>query len=204
MSVDNEIEKKQNNQTPLEEYYDAILNRIYNTKKARMNSEARLIENSKFYQIVIIYYSLFTIGISIYTLIDPSKSNISAISIITSIAVLSVSIYISAQEYSKRALLFNYNYNQLGKLEDELYSLKHKSEPFIGEDISKINQKYQEALINQENHIYKDYEKINRKTTRKIWNGFLIFLKYFIWFGLPILAVIIYSLFFNSTIPNLQ
>lgn len=141
----------------LDEAKKKLENRIWTTKKARMNAEARLINTNKVLQWLILYYTLLITFLSVFSLIKTDVVWVNYSIVISSITVTVLSISINSQNYIQRASEMRINYTKLGELEFELACMDSKS--LSSKDIVNVNNKYQELLRNIENHNDMDYLK---------------------------------------------
>lgn len=123
--------------------------RIYITYKTRMMSESRLRSSAYYSNVMIVWYSLALIVIS---LIDLSGkfivSNFSMISAAVSIAVFAMSLFIYGERYSERADQFRSCYLKLQALHASALSDNEKAE------------RYSEILEFYPNHSDSDYDEM--------------------------------------------
>lgn len=144
-----------------------LTKRIWITKKARMNAEARLVKTNGFLQFIIVYYSAWVIGVSLMTIFIP-KDWLNFVSIVASIMLSFASIYLPSQRYTERAKSLKKNYTNLSKLEIELELLEDES--LTSESIKCISDNYQDVIFQAENHkeidFYRTQEFPNSISTR--------------------------------------
>lgn len=144
------------------EYRD---NRVWQTKKIRMNAEERMKNNNSFNNFVLNYYTFWLLTTSIFQLVDSNTSQEIYV-LIASIAVFGFAIYSSTADYKGKALQYKDSYTQLAHIENELDSLLLKD--FISkEDKEKefflIKQHYISELGKHDNQTKKDYILFNKK-----------------------------------------
>jgi hypothetical protein len=128
-----------------------ILDKIWETKKTRINTENRLKRYSKCALWFIPYYSIYIIFISIFPKFESNKQ-IQVLSIIGSIVILVISIITSLQKYDLCAHKFKIQYLAL----DSLYN-KYKDTKY---DNAKVIKEYSEILSETENHETIDYIRL--------------------------------------------
>ena len=132
---------------------DKFRDQIWITRMARINAEKRLLHNESFIQGINIYYSLFTVFISISVLIWPSQG-FSVLSLAMTVALLIVILYFKSLRFPERAMDYRRVYTELQKLEFQL------SQENVSEDIvNQVTEKYCNLIAEGENHISYDYYK---------------------------------------------
>lgn len=131
-----------------------LSDRIWLTKKCRMESENRLNRYDTISKLLITYYSLFIIILSLSDIINCSENfNFSIISY--SILILILSLIVSSMRFKERALSYKQCYIKLNELLHEATQIEEKSQN--EEDVFK---KYNEILNLTENHSEIDYYKV--------------------------------------------
>ncbi|WP_352416302.1 SLATT domain-containing protein [Oscillibacter ruminantium] len=131
---------------------DKLNNQIWTTRTSRINSEKRLKHKQSFIEGINIYYSCFTVLLSIILLVKqnyPYSVLSLAMTIILTISIL----YFKSLRYADRAKDFRKNYTELQRLE---FRLSHE---INDEELTCIEQKYCTLLDGAENHIEFDYYK---------------------------------------------
>lgn len=150
------------NEEKIKEYAQKLSNRIWITRKCRINAAERLeVYNFliKFFQI---YYSTISFIMTIANFYFASKhlSNdfLTLLLPIYSSATLFFSLFFSSQNFKERANCFKKNYHQLDRLNRELdYKLNVKQ--ISCEDIENIEDRYLASLENSANHAFVDLIK---------------------------------------------
>lgn len=171
----------------LDEAKRKLEDRIWTTKKIRMNTEQRLININKVLQWLILYYTLIITFLSVFSLIKSDVVWINYSIVISSIAITILSIFINSQNYIQRSNEMRMNYTKLGELEFELTCMDSKN--LSSKDIVNVNNKYQELLRNIENHSDMDYLKLkNSNTWKYCFSIYIIRILIFLGFALPFLA----------------
>lgn len=124
-------------------------NRIWSTRKCRINASERLIRNDKFLHFCNMYYSCFLTVVSIMQL-KFDYENMEIFSVCLSVALLVILAYFNSQKYIERANNFKNNYIEL----QELYDLVTKNH---NNELDDILKKYYQLLNDCENHATIDY-----------------------------------------------
>jgi len=118
---------------------------VWWTRKARIQSETRLLENHKFIQALLLWYSLTSVFVAV-TLLKFSNfsSNIDLLFTCFSIFILGVTLFSSNAQYVQKADAFKNNYISLQQLYLELDSLDKPT--------SEHQERYNNLLHSTENH----------------------------------------------------
>ncbi|MBI5409612.1 MAG: SLATT domain-containing protein [Nitrospirae bacterium] len=130
-----------------------LSNKIWITRKSRIYAEKRLLHNEKISNILIIWFSLFLVFLSIKSF-KVNNYSIDIFLLCASIAILVSSVFLYSQKFSERAMQIRQCYIKL----DELASRAMRAEE--NKDIvsiEKIHNEYSDVLLNVENHIDYDY-----------------------------------------------
>lgn len=131
-------------------------NKIWVTKKTRMESEKNLLEKNRIVNYLLIYYSACLAVMSYLTIAKVGSFNITYISGIISLILPSVNIFQYKADYSRRATEFKECYLSLERLENECNDLILELSDItnIEEALRKknvIHEKYYEILLKCEN-----------------------------------------------------
>ncbi len=129
-----------------------LSDKIWYTRKSRIESATRLNNNDLISQILINYYSVFIVSISIWDLYDKSV-NLSLLIVITSIMILVTSIFITNRNFKTRALELKNCYIKL----DEIFRKAVSAEEKRSNEIEIISKEYDNVLLFSENHSTYDY-----------------------------------------------
>lgn len=123
-----------------------LSDRIWFTRKARIQASERLLMNNHHAQFTLILYSLVNVALSIYMLkeANPVGKNSDITLTIISVCILVLSLFISNIDFKGRAEKLKENYLQLHELND-------KADLELGDD-SEINAEYMKLLATSENH----------------------------------------------------
>ncbi|PEK86906.1 SLATT domain-containing protein [Bacillus mycoides] len=139
-------------------------NKIYVTKKSRMIAEARMNDNHVFSQFLVNYYTFVVLALSIAILIIEDKNKaISLLTVIASVGLFGVSLFLSNMSYKERALKYKESYLSLGELESKLSLLLRKNNLNSTQMIDvfeKYQQEYHNILSKTDNHDEIDYIKV--------------------------------------------
>jgi hypothetical protein len=123
-----------------------LSDKIWFTRKARIQSSERLLMNNLHAQSTLILYSLVNVALSIYMLkeTNPVGKNSDITLTIISVCILVLSLFISNIDFKGRAEKLKNNYI-------ELQSLYERAD-LADADESKINTEYLKLLSDSENH----------------------------------------------------
>lgn len=195
-------------QDTIKEIDNFIKNRVWVTKKIRMESEARLKRNLNMANIVINYYTFTVLAFSIWALVLDTNSEltkyVTLMTVISSVGLFGVSLLISSLAYRERALQFKESYLKLDSLESDFKNLlriayRLKKDELI-DQFYFLEKKYFDILALSDNHDQVDTEKLFIDRELK---GFEIFIKSYnkylcnrraiiiVLFALPMLLTII-------------
>lgn len=192
-------------------------NRIWKTKKARMNYAARLKTKHEFYNGLVTYYSCVVIVLSLLKLDTNDMYNKMIFGV--SILVTIFSVHSNTKNYLERHINMKSNYVSLSRLQERLSLVKEDSDSFSDEYSTIVNE-YQDLMNNCENHTTYDYNTIYIETDTEdknskevnirdryksaLWkfrrDRALEFFKYTIWVLLPL--VIAFLAVFNFYITD--
>ncbi|PGE15001.1 hypothetical protein COM64_23090 [Bacillus toyonensis] len=145
-------------------------NRVWVTKKARMEAEARMNQNHLFTQLLINYYTFIVLAFSIGTLVS-QDTKMSLLTVNASVGLFGLSIFIGAMGYREKALQYKESYLSLNELEFNLkYLLRNEKQEkdTIIEELKGYEKKYTEVLTKSENHKDIDYIKVLIKHDMKV------------------------------------
>lgn len=133
-------------------------NKIWITRKRRINASERLLKSASFVDFINVYYSIFLIILSLLS-ISPFCNNdvlISYFGLAGSIALTISIIYATSLRYRERSAELKQNYIALQKLIDRL-ALAQDTDV---EEIRAIQVEYTDLLSAVENHTDIDYLKL--------------------------------------------
>lgn len=125
---------------------------IWWTRQARIRTERRLLSNAFHSQVILFWYSFYSVAVSIYYLGSPQSEMIGKYWLIYSVLVLVVSSFINGFSYKERASLIKENYEFLKTLSGKAKQLECEKKCTI-----QVQQEYESALNKCENHLAKDY-----------------------------------------------
>lgn len=165
-------------QTPKQRLDD----RIWITRKSRINASERLLKTANFIDFVNVYYSIFLILLSLIS-ISPYVDNsgiLSYVSLAGSITLTISIVYASSLGYKERSAALKQNYIALQSLLNGLQFIKGDDE----KEIQRIQQDYNELLNNVENHKVIDYLNLLRTGDVKDKKMTIANWCYFIWYYL--------------------
>lgn len=118
---------------------------VWWTRKARIQAAKRLQSNDFASQLILLWYSSFTVCMSIYELKKPTDSgDFAIVMVILSVLILCASLYISNRNFKERAVSLKNCYEHLSELEG---TLRNPSCNLI-----QANSDYKTILGSSENH----------------------------------------------------
>lgn len=127
----------------------ALADNIWWTRKARIQTEKRLLSNAFHSQVILLWYSFFSVAVSVYYLKNP-QNGIEAISwVVYSVLVLCISGFINGLSFKERANLIKECYESLNSI------MHQASKP--NADLSDLSKAYESKLNACENHTDKDF-----------------------------------------------
>ncbi|WP_034458619.1 SLATT domain-containing protein [Buttiauxella noackiae] len=128
----------------------ALIDNIWWTRKSRIQTEKRLLANAFQSQLILLWYSFFSVAISIYYIKFSDNDDLSGVSwVIYSVLILCMSGFINALSFKERAGLVKESYEALNLL------LQKPAGTVDEKDI--ITNEYNKLLGVCENHTDVDY-----------------------------------------------
>jgi hypothetical protein len=178
-----------------EDMIDRLADKIWITRKSRINSAERLILTNTLSQIFINYYTLVILSISIWTLFsnDENNNNLSFITVVASLFIFAGTVGVNSLNFKERISKFKSCYIKLDELNGDLEILKNDlSKLGSGEPRQRfeiIRSSYIKMLEDIENHHAYDYLKFQVNNKYKINYG--NYLKYYFYNFVFILVILI-------------
>ena len=128
---------------------------IWWTRKARIQAAERLLANDFHSQLILVWYSTFSVVASIYFLKFAPESDLANVSmVIYSVMILSMSLFMSGRNFKERGMLMKQCYLQL----DLLYRQAKAAESVSDEkELKRISEEYQNVVNASENHKEVDF-----------------------------------------------
>lgn len=128
-----------------------IKDNIWWTRKSQIQMEKRLLSNAFQSELLLFWYSFFSVSVAIYLLGNEqtSSADINILWVIFSVLVLTVSGFINGLSFKERASLVKETYETLSRIYQECNENNEDG----------INREYQQILNVCENHKDKDYYK---------------------------------------------
>jgi len=144
--------------------------KVWVTKKCRIEAEARMNRNNYISQIIVNYYTFLVLALSIWAIIDKKSEYISILTVIASVGLFGISIFINSISYGERAYKYKDSYIRISKLENELESLLESdlNEYRLKEKFNEIRKKYNHILELTENHSEIDYMNVKINSSSSI------------------------------------
>lgn len=150
------------------EEIEKLKDRLWITKKSRMESEARMRKNATISNVLVSYYTFFVLGFSIWALIldanSTSSTYVNVGAVIASVGLFGISLLISTFNYVEKAAQYKHSYISLDELE---HRINHFSRCLSNiPDKDKLNdlyaheKEYNNIIARTENHQDIDYIKM--------------------------------------------
>lgn len=136
-----------------------LKDRIWFTRIARIYSEKRLLRNELHSQLLLMFYAVYNIALSVTQLkYKPIPDDAAAIlGIILSVILFGLSFHMSARGFPARAQRFKENYTHLQELLGRLEVAECQADPTkLQEAIEYVQAEYKTAIANSENHTTMD------------------------------------------------
>jgi hypothetical protein len=181
-----------------EEMIKRLSDKIWITRKCRINSSERLILTNRIAQFLINYFTLVVLSISIWTLYsNDASSQLSFITVIASLFLFAGTIGVNSLNYKERIVSLKSCYIKLDELIGDLEILKNDL-PQLHRDIARerfkiIRSSYQKILDEVENHNSYDYLKF--QVSQKDFRKKIDYVKYALYNLGYILIILILTLF---------
>jgi hypothetical protein len=177
----------------------ALADSIWWTRKARIQTEKRLLSNAFQAQLILLWYSSFAVFVSVYYLKFNTNNEYSGVAwVIFSVMVLMISSFTSGLGFKERAALIKECYETLSGI----YHRANSNPPS-----ENIENEYEQVLSVCENHTDRDFHTaicleywshpnpnaspggLTKKPTRYIWFMFVLY-----WLSQILFSVLMYSL----------
>lgn len=135
-------------------------NKLWITRKSRINASERLLKAANFIDFINVYFSIFLILLSLISISPYADDSgmLSYVSLAGSITLTISIIYAASLGYKERSMAFKQNYIALQGLINKLAFIGDTEE----EKIQDIQQEYNDLLNNVENHKNIDYLNLLR------------------------------------------
>ncbi|WP_419571498.1 SLATT domain-containing protein [Rheinheimera sp.] len=127
----------------------ALADNIWWTRKARIQTEKRLLSNAFQSQVILLWYSFFSVAVSVYYLKNPQNGTEAISWIVYSVLVLCISGFINGLSFKERASLVKECYESLNSI------MHQASSP--NADTANLAAIYESKLNACENHTDKDF-----------------------------------------------
>lgn len=162
----------------------ALSDSIWWTRKARIQTEKRLLSNAFQAQLLLLWYSFCSVSASVYYLKFNPESEYAGIAwVVFSVLIMSISGFINGLSFKERATLLKECYETLNGLYQKA-KLEHNSK------LDEISKEYEHVLNMCENHTDRDYfialceshltsekpnEELDRHPTKYVWLLFIMY-----------------------------
>lgn len=175
--------------------HDFAYNKVWITKKSRIEAEVRMNKNNDIATRIINWYTFFTLAGSIASLSNKTENGfMTYYTIIVSVGLFGFSNYLNSKNYLEKAFKYRESYLNLSRLETELYNLENSSNTNKLDEFSRLKLKYEDIVALSDNHETIDYQKATKscQNFKEIFNYSLkIRMLWGVMFILPILIFII-------------
>ena len=175
--------KKQKAEKPPKTPKQQLDDKLWITRKSRINASERLLRAANFIDFTNVYYSIFLILLSLIS-ISPYTDNsgmLSYVSLAGSITLTISIVYAASLGYKERSTALKQNYIALQGLMDRLKFIDDNDK----NGIKVVQQEYNELLNNVENHKNIDYLKLlrtgNVEDKSMTIGNWCYFLGYYLW-----------------------
>lgn len=131
--------------------------RVWVTKKIRMESEARMNKNNIFSLFMVNFYTLIVLSLSIIALVINDSvivNKITVLTLISSVALFGVSLFVSLYGFKEKAMSYKQCYLDLTKIENDCQSLLLKDQEYEvkGNTFNNLKKEYANILEKTDNH----------------------------------------------------
>ncbi len=127
----------------------ALSDNIWWTRKARIQTEKRLLANAFQSQVILLWYSFFSVAVSVYYLKNPQNGLEGITWVVYSVLVLCISGFINGLSFKERASLVKECYESLNSI---MHQASQKNA-----NIPDLAASYEAKLNACENHTDKDF-----------------------------------------------
>ncbi|MEI3599074.1 MULTISPECIES: SLATT domain-containing protein, partial [unclassified Oceanobacillus] len=146
-----------------EEQIKSLSNKVWITRKCRINTSDRLVFTNKVTQFLINYYTLVILSISIWSLNTTDNTHFSLFTVIASLFLFGITVGVNSLNYRERIIYLKNCYIKLDDLYADLEILLSEL-PFIEKQEGKrrfieIRNEYSKVLESVENHNAYDFLK---------------------------------------------
>lgn len=159
---------------------NTLSDNIWITRKCRILASERLAKYDVISQIIINYYAIYLVALSILDLYE-KQTDFSLLLVVGSLMVASTAIFLSARNFKERSLNFKNCYTQLNSM---CRYVKRAEEEERDGDLIELEKKYDQFINNFENHLNIDYLQFKYNNhfnsdnkielTRTEWLNFII------------------------------
>ncbi|MDR6720111.1 SLATT domain-containing protein [Paenibacillus sp. 2003] len=153
-----------------DEIKNFIDNRIWMTKKSRMEAEARMNKNNIFSQFLVNYYTFVVLAFSIISLLEKNSDIIALMTVIASVGLFGTTLFLTSMAYKEKAMQYKDSYLSLTELETDLKHIlrEDKEDSEVINNLQILERRYNEILAKTDNHSEVDYIKVQLKISSKI------------------------------------
>ena len=131
-----------------------LADNIWWTKKSRIQTEKRLLAQDLLSQLILLWYTVFSVFASINEIAHPSKNSVfTSLMITLSVMIMAVTFFIGNRNFKERAMLIKQCYEQLSGLIPKAINATNE------DDIQALNIEYNNILSVCENHSDLDFKR---------------------------------------------
>ena len=154
---------KEDNKSIFTEISDFKDNKVWMTKKSRMESEARMKKNDFISQIAITYYTFLAMVVSVYGIVN-NDNNLGVLSLVISIGLFGLSLFISAIDFKGKAYGYKEAYTQLSDVENDLENLLHSdNDNELYDKFKQLKEQYNSIIKLTDNHDTIDFYVVKNR-----------------------------------------
>jgi len=144
----------------IKQQIEELLRNIWITRKSRIEASERLINKHNLYQLLIVYYSIVVVSLSIWDIHSTQPVSKSSLALLIASIILSlISMFVTSRNYQERYFNLKNCYIELYELYWELKKMKREDD-YNSNLFYQVNQRYNCLLNYVENHTKYDYWRI--------------------------------------------
>lgn len=180
-----------------EEQIKSLSNKVWITRKCRINTSDRLVFTNKVTQFLINYYTLVILSISIWSLNTTDNTHFSLFTVIASLFLFGITVGVNSLNYRERIIYLKNCYIKLDDLYADLEILLSEL-PFIEKQEGKrrfieIRNEYSKVLESVENHNAYDFLKFQIFNQKDLidYKHYIRYFLYKLYYGLIFIVLLL-------------
>lgn len=180
-----------------EEQIKSLSNKVWITRKCRINTSDRLVFTNKVTQFLINYYTLVILSISIWSLNTTDNTHFSLFTVIASLFLFGITVGVNSLNYRERIIYLKNCYIKLDDLYADLEILLSEL-PFIEKQEGKrrfieIRNEYSKVLESVENHNAYDFLKFQVFNQKDLidYKHYIRYFLYKLYYGLIFIVLLL-------------